>query len=732
MSLTTASEIASGKYYNPYDFANPVSIANFFAGRKAELREIRYYLDQAGKAPRPINIVLSGDRSAGKTSLLNMIASQAADRGCCVARINLNEADADPYAFFAKIYDSILIAAMRQGKFGGLQGKCYRAYRGTMDGKQVDEFELLFPPHLVNAQANIRALSESTLEIDLRAISDEVGATIVLVIDECNVLARSRIELEMLRNVFMNLPGFMLAMAGTPSLFPVMEDVFSPIVRQFRKIPVEGFVNVDETLACIQNPLRFLGFDVDKILLPSPNLLAQEVHRIAHGRPYEIQLLCHFMYKRVEQGDANSLRISLDLLDDVKVELEKQASGVDHGSLDALPRLSKADLRSFATLTTCRGTFEQLKVIAAVAGAPLTHREDLEAAYDRLAAHGLLSVGESGEVTFAGDQFDEVYARYFAAAQGIWLSIADWEFQWALAFHLRSNLARNEHLAQFYFVPAEVDTPSRLQEALTLLLEEAPSADSLSEIAEDLYGEVWEAIPSGRLVVAHLVVRVLGEQVSLWLRIRSGDTYSLTSNDDLNDLKERIEEVGGTFEAFTFEYDLPTRPVFFDRVSRMLSRNQQESFADKHTQLGLDALDRGNVFEASQEFDYAMKLWQSGETLCRQAYMALIAHKWEEVIPLAEAARAYEVDDLDSRVHFTFATYDLAIAQAMLGDFRAVRTLLEEVKASIEYFEDGTISGYVACLDFHDGTLEFVESGPNDLAVAVAHIEELLPSVSAA
>ena len=58
--------------YNPYDFANPVSDPGLLVGREKEMEEIKYYLDNAKVAPRPINIALLGTRASGKTSILNI------------------------------------------------------------------------------------------------------------------------------------------------------------------------------------------------------------------------------------------------------------------------------------------------------------------------------------------------------------------------------------------------------------------------------------------------------------------------------------------------------------------------------------------------------------------------------------------------------------------------------------------------------------------------------------
>src|SRR5260221_4619765 len=75
--------------HNPYDFANPVRDEALFAGRRAEIETIEYYLHEARQTRRPINLALLGPRAAGKTSLLNMVQRRATDQGFLVVRLDL-------------------------------------------------------------------------------------------------------------------------------------------------------------------------------------------------------------------------------------------------------------------------------------------------------------------------------------------------------------------------------------------------------------------------------------------------------------------------------------------------------------------------------------------------------------------------------------------------------------------------------------------------------------------
>ncbi|MEK7281583.1 MAG: ATP-binding protein [Chloroflexota bacterium] len=128
------------KSYNPYDHANPVSDEILFVGRKKELEDIRFHLDHAKMAPRPINIALLGPRASGKTSLLNMTEIEAKKRGFCAVRIDLDEDDArSQLVFFYKLFDGIFSEACELGAFGGKGGKTYDTYLDIVNGYNLPE-----------------------------------------------------------------------------------------------------------------------------------------------------------------------------------------------------------------------------------------------------------------------------------------------------------------------------------------------------------------------------------------------------------------------------------------------------------------------------------------------------------------------------------------------------------------------------------------------------------------
>ncbi|MFD0482046.1 ATP-binding protein [Kineococcus sp. GCM10028916] len=684
--------VQSDLLWNPYDFANPVNDDSLFAGRQDELKEIRYYLRLAAKAPRPINLVLTGPRSAGKTSLLNKIGYEAKGRGFAVARIDLNEGDANPLSLFYKIYDAVLLAAVTEGAYAGIGGPLYRSYRTLIDGQgtSTESFtELLFPRHFALANQGGRMLSEVTLRTDLENIARELGKPCVLLFDECDVLAKSRIELEMLRNIFMNTRGYMLAFAGTPNLFPALEDVFSPIIRQFKKIPVEKFASVEDTIECITKPLRQLDIDPTEAFPETARQLHFDIHRLANGRPYEVQLLCHFMFKRVEEGKANRMAITVDVLDDVRRELETHEEGNDRRWVSALRRLSREDIQLLAALLECKGTIRQIWALSQIfSPAPLS-LSDLESGATRFKELGLLSE-EEGNLKFRGDQFDEIYVRYFAASREVALFVTPWEFSEALKFEVSPALRRISGVEIFRARDSGSSTVRQKIEEVVAAIGLEPSAKStLPDITSTLYPSLLRSLDSGELTVAEVRITAVGTTVSQWVTMPPGGTNLLFEDSNIVAMANKTRAIGGELAAELFTQPLPTVEVMLSRIDQSASPRQLEEFASAHLSYAYDLHGLRNYEKALEQSSFAQRLhaYSPHATVC--AHLSLLLGDWESASTYAGDARTLSLEEKSSLQgessandevlqQFLLSTYDLAVARLMQGRMLEAAQLLQE------------------------------------------------------
>jgi hypothetical protein len=457
--------------HNPYDFANPVSDTESFVGRRDELDEIQYYLEHARTAPRPINIALLGPRAAGKTSLLNVTEILARQRSFCTVRIDLDEGDAvHQLPFFFKLFDNVLASACHSGAYGGRFAKTYDTYLDIVSSFHIPEDKafcpFVFPLQYARAMAannlNIH-VSDQNLKTDLVAISAELRRPLLLLFDEGNVLARSRVHLEKLRNTFMNLPGYMLVITGTPDLFPVMDEVFSPIVRQFKKISIDAFRRFSDTQDCIRRPLERLGMGRDEIFAFFGDRDAHEIHELSGGRPHEIQLICHILFRRVQTNRAARMKLDLSALDELRRELETSSNIATRPVISKVRVLTHEQLEALALLTAARAPFDHIWTSEYIVnGTELFSEDDLRRHLDYFTQVELVKQDETG-LTFAGDDFDKIYCRYLAKEKDVAVSFSAFPIDLFWHTHVVARLTRIdgvEVMMSLWFNETETDFAS--------------------------------------------------------------------------------------------------------------------------------------------------------------------------------------------------------------------------------------------------------------------------------
>jgi len=721
---------------NPYDFANPISDPKLFVGMRPEIDDVKYYLRHSSQSTRPINLAIVGPRASGKTSMLNVVHAQAQENGLTVARVNLDESDsANEIRFFSKIFDSILTSACEAGAFGGKTGKTYEVYRDMMDAFELPGDSLfspfIFPRQYAKATAASNPavlLSDTAYMSDLVCIQEQLKRPIAVLFDESDVLSRNALLLEKLRNIFMNIPGFMLVVAGTPTLFPVMDEVFSPIVRQFKKINLRPFDQLADTKDCIIKPLRAVGADALADTLQDPAI--QEIHDLSGGRPYEVQLVCHFMFKRLQQVRTKRMELTVDILDDVRRELEATQDVTARPILAKIRLLTRDQLRALAVLTRSdgRATFEQLWFLQYVLR-PNNRwtRETLLAHFDELVNLGILAA-QDDVVRFQGDDFDRLYSKYFALTHNVRLYIIDVPFEIVLGMRLHGFLMTHSGIVDT--MPSFLTEPRQempdLEQVHKDLITGESQADpftSRSDIAEAVY---WCSINARKRLEFTIAAITLSTP---WMTIRQcchviDESDASESFDaflqDFQQLVQRAADLGALFELNVKSLPIIPTAILDERLTSTENADARERIGDRHARLMTDAyLERGDIEEALFHAGLALKYARPvPRDLNNIGYVNLAAGHLDTARELFSRSIAEAQAD-PSPLFPELPTYNLAVLDAKRGDYPASLATLATVAESISSITQGERS--CSCLfvpTYSDESLTFPEVREIDLLEA--------------
>jgi len=679
------------KYPNPYDFANPVGEKSMFVGREGIMRDVRYYLDHAITAPRPINLAILGDRASGKTSILNMIELEASERNFCAVRVDLDEGDAhSPLVFFYKLFDAILTKACQEGAFEGTVGKTYECYRDMVDAYEIPTEKLfcpfLFPMQYARAMRSGHrdiALSDSAFKTDIGTIQRELNRTVLVIMDECDVLAQSRVHLEKLRNIFMNIQGYMLVVTGTQNFFPVMDEVFSPIIRQFKRIEVGPYDDEKDTKNLIRKPLEKIGISDPSLVFDFETYRdVTEIHELSGGKPYEIQLLCHFLFRRLQEHRTNRMRLNVDLLDDVLKELESSQDVSRRPVINAIRNLSEDEIKALNVLTQCNrhADFESLWCAEyTFYGEDRWTKERLHEHLKSLESRGVLGL-EDDRIVFLGDEFEKIYCKYWARNRKFALRILDSPFEVFFLSRLNRHISRSESLVPELRLATYYGSDlGSFQEICDALASAQPSID------------IYESAPSYALLAYWLLIENKKEQViettevsveapwvnlRQWYRARDPNSAGriIDYQSALSEPAMRIAHLGGTIKFENHLLPMVSTERLAAQVVASVNSQIRDIIASTHVLQMVSAYSEKKDFEESIfHGELAYRYTQDREAANNLGYLFLVMDDLDSASDWLSKAL---VEDLGKVLGIS--QYNLGILSAKRGDLDSAAARFQE------------------------------------------------------
>jgi len=692
--------------YNPYDFANPVEDKGVFVGRQAQLSELHYYLDHARLAPRAIHIAILGKRASGKTSLLNMAELSAAQSGFCVVRVNLNESDAQSATtFLLRVYDSIVTAAFKEGLFGGLNSKAHALYLQAISlGVPPDAVDSISLPLVFPAQYAVIAksasatsyISESLYVADLYAIGKELNKPIAVLMDEAGVLAKSRVQLQCIRNIFMGIRKYVLILVGTPELMTTMDDVFSPIARQFKKISVDGFKDTHETETLIRVPLERANLAPGDFFDFSDTRSIRDIHQLTSGRPYEIQLLCHILFRRVQDRRGPRMQLNYASLEEVRAELETSQDLSARPIVTAVRAMDKERLTALSILTDClgRATFDQLASIETIIRNLIAY-ENLKSYLDEFTGCGILAIRQGGTLAFCGDEFDKIYLKYYAREFDIACEFQDLPLERYVLVQMRRH-----YTVLYNSVYPMLGNPDALPltEALTKTFVEmaSPNSEDLFLNRESLAMAVyWASIG----FASQAEIPVFSMRLHLSSFLTSSAIWFFRSPADLADeaavmsvfkeMQSRAVSTGAECVATRMEMARCPEPTLIEKVLATGNIRARGKIAERHAELMGDAFLNDSAADslrhAELAFTYIADLPPKART--NVGYVFLTNGRLEA---------AEKLFALDMTAEFpptwpALALYDMGVVKALRSDWQEALKQFESCIAELQKLERLTL-----------------------------------------
>lgn len=707
---------------NPYDFANPVSDSSLFIGRLEELSEIRYYLEQALRSKRPTNIAIVGSRASGKTSLLNISEQEAKKLGLLSVRIDLDEGDAlSQWAFFFKIFDTLLSAACEAGAYGGKHARTLETYVDITCSLSIPNDKsfcpFFFPTQYAKALSGNNSqgqVPDYSFRQDLAAIQSEVGRPIVLLFDEGNVLSKSRVHLQKLRNIFMNSQGYMLIVTGTPEMFPLMDEVFSPIIRQFKKVVLNQFVDQDDTKLLIRKYMEGIGVEPDTLFDFEESTDLEDIHDLTGGRPYEIQLVCHTLFKRVQQGRASTMSLDLGVIEEVRQQLESSQNLASRPILNKVRALDSESLQALAAVSPCVGgvTLEQVSALEYLVGPNNWSREEFCSKIAYLRSEGILDETEKGLIVFKVDDFDKIYTKYFSVEKEAPVQFSEFSF----AAYTRIRLDAFVQTVAPVRAPRPIQPPARtidiksVVEAMgtgggpTNVFVETPIA-----VLRSIYRLVFDYQGLPEIILVDCGLSLVGADVQAWYVPRKrGNTGALEAClGALQGVRSRAESIGHSFVSQLVDIPVPPLDNVLARVAASGNRKLGELIAESHGTAVFDGYISRRITAAVERHAaaaYSLREFLSPTSLNNLGYFYSAKGDSDKALILFRLSIENHVK---SGQPHALPSFNMAILHAKSGDIAlAVGLLGQLAESSVDPEEK------IACLFVPrrvDSAIEFLE-----------------------
>ncbi|SDX64242.1 AAA family ATPase [Halobellus clavatus] len=403
---------------NPYNHQDSVRNPEYFVGRDNELEKIEYELGQAlTDRPQFRNIGITGAEGSGKTSLGNMVEKKCKDMNILPVFVRLNKANAsDEVSLFKELIDEVTKAIGGSTREGYIQKLAGKTDQVELDLNFVRVY--LSPDSNDSAEQNVsEGIVRGTLQELIREAQE---SSIAIIVDNAQHLSTNEVVLQRLKNIFGDIEGYNLVLVGTEDTFSNITDAFSPVARMFTKVELEPFESLEETKACLIKPLPPEESDLIS------DQTVREIHQLTEGRPYEINLIADYMYRRYRSNDYDEIKLTPEVIDTVIEQMDTWRRSVYGGLCDEISSLDDRELKLVISSIECPSIHRDWLVNYHILSNFKKYRSKsfddvsdvLDATLDSLISKGILEENEDSSISFSGGIYEMAYTKYLAYSTG--------------------------------------------------------------------------------------------------------------------------------------------------------------------------------------------------------------------------------------------------------------------------------------------------------------------------
>ncbi|HXX34979.1 MAG TPA: tetratricopeptide repeat protein, partial [Thermodesulfobacteriota bacterium] len=525
-----------------------------------------------------------------------------------------------------------------KGLYGGTTGTVYRAYRKVVDRLDANaEAKMPFlhgSAYIGFKKRKSRGIPQNVLLHDLKEIHKEARKrripTIVLLFDECELLAQSEVLLQKIRNVFTEVEGYVLVVSGPENTWPTFSDIFSPVPMFFKKIDVENFKNVKETEECLLKPIA------DKEKRAFDRACIADIHAIANGTPYEINLIAHHMYRQWKDGKNSKIALSPAVWDEVLKEIDGLRKSGRYQVANKMRGYGSDLLKVLIYLlefpNVSREWLSEFMLLEAIDTGPKeTRRKKLiERSFIEQLMKDHVLYEEDARLRFNGSPFDVLYLKYLCASKGV----MDTEtFSMGLSedpiFILYRKLTDTIFLKDFpaYYIQTRLDKKEKAkgEKTETFIIGSRvpklpPGPHTLLEISAESRNGFYLGVPHSLRYRVNIV----------WMKEGFVTQVKFQKEEDKERFRNRLKALTDQLNFLGYEIHLEDEITWHDKGAGFMKQGKiKEALEclDKALEINpsfeLPWIDKASIFSDAQKYDEALQYADKALGLHRNSTDAL-------------------------------------------------------------------------------------------------------------